>query len=67
MRRRAASSRGCGLRGFLVGGELEVGEVVGVEVHVLLLVAAGAGALRPKFLSEARRGARRVEDALLLR
>jgi hypothetical protein len=40
-------------------------------VHVLLLGAAGAGALRPQFLSElapeARGSARRVEDALLLR
>jgi hypothetical protein len=52
---------GSGLNDFLVGGELEVGEAVGVEVvvqvdvievHVLLLGAAGAGALRPQFLSE---------------
>jgi hypothetical protein len=39
-------------------------------VHVLLLCAAGARALCPQFLSElaleARGGARRVEDALLL-
>jgi hypothetical protein len=50
---------------------LELGKVVIVEVHVLLLGAAGAGALRPQFLSElapeARGGARRVEDVLLLR
>jgi hypothetical protein len=36
---------------FYMHQELEVGEVVGVEVvievHVLLLGAAGAGALRP--------------------
>jgi hypothetical protein len=42
---------GSGLRDFLVSGELEVGEVVGVEVivvevHVLLLVVVGVGALR---------------------
>jgi hypothetical protein len=39
-------------------------------VHVPLLVAAGAGPLRPQLLAklapETRRGARRVEDALLL-
>jgi hypothetical protein len=71
---------GSGLCGLLVGGQLEVGEVVSievvvevgvVEVYVLLLGAAGAGALRPKFLSElapeACGGARRVEDVLLLR
>jgi hypothetical protein len=66
---------GSGLRGFLVGGEVKVGEVVVevgvIEVHVLLLGDAGAGALRPKFLSElapeACGGARRVEDVLLLR
>jgi hypothetical protein len=45
------------LHDFLVGGDLEVGEVVGVEViivevHVLLLGAGGAGALCPQFLTE---------------
>jgi hypothetical protein len=66
---------GSGLRGFLIGGALVLGEVVVkvviVEVHVLLLGAAGAGALRSQFLSElapeARGGARCVKDALLLR
>jgi hypothetical protein len=43
---------GIGHRDFLVGGELEVVKVVVVEVHVLLPGAAGAGALRPQFLSK---------------